>query len=507
MRKQIASNVFSGYVNRVLSVIVGLLLIPFLMSKLGKEAYGLIIVSESLILFSDIITRSLRLALSRHAAFALSRNQPEEFIQYLSTGRILLLWISLVLFVVGTITSYFFPRLFNVPVLLISQSRYLFFLISVSFVVSIPNIVYWSVLFAKNRFDYINAVLSFGVLFRAFGVFFVFSFCPQRFHTIVYYGLVYLAMTLGQNYFVFSLHKKVLSYLQIGFGHFDKKKVRQLLLFGANFSMSRIGTLFYENAAYIVINIFFGSLYTTFYSIGSKFPIVIQTFFQDSAWNLTPSFTMFAAQDDKKKVLNLCIIYIKLISSFLAFLSAALYFFGENMIKVWVGPGFDVSVMIMHIYLLPLFIVLPLAICDSIISAYAKVRLPGRLSLTLALLNLTAVIFISNNTKLGLTGVACSCVFFSSLNSIILLFYTEHIIGEILISRVVKVWLLVAFLIVVIIVQFLLISKFFCATVLTKLILFFFLGIEYCIVTYRFLFDQREKQQLGSTAGMFFKHG
>ena len=59
------------------------------------------------------------------------------------------------------------PQLFQVPADIRVQSQWLFFLMSLAFVATVPNAVFWSVLYAKQRFDLINFSTSAGLALRA----------------------------------------------------------------------------------------------------------------------------------------------------------------------------------------------------------------------------------------------------------------------------------------------------------------------------------------------------
>src|SRR5690349_15659874 len=100
MKKQIVKNVFSNYAVAGLTMVIGFLLIPFLIHKLGKDAYGLIALAEATIVFFEIITVSVRTALSRHVTFSLAQERREEFLEYLATGRTILFGSATIVFVV-----------------------------------------------------------------------------------------------------------------------------------------------------------------------------------------------------------------------------------------------------------------------------------------------------------------------------------------------------------------------------------------------------------------------
>ena len=187
---------------------LGFFLVPFLIGKLGSAVYGIIVLTESTIAFFEILTVSVRMALSRHATFALAQGKVDEFVEYISTGLRILCFSAAAVTLFGVTLSYYFPYLFKVPEGYAGQSQVHFFLISAAFAISIPNIVYWSALYAKQRFDLINFSTSFGLIMRAVCIFLFYSLVPKKYISLTAYGFIYLAMTVTQNYMIYFWCKK-----------------------------------------------------------------------------------------------------------------------------------------------------------------------------------------------------------------------------------------------------------------------------------------------------------
>src|SRR5258708_4033788 len=162
MKNQIIKNIFSNYFANILQMGLGIMIVPFLIAKLGKDSFGIIVLVETIICFFEIIATSVRVSLSRFVTFSLSQNNEKDFLEYLSCGRFLLLLATALIFIFGTFLSFFFQRIFQVPPGIALQSKLLFFIVNLSFVFSMPNIIYWSILYAKQRFDLINMAFSFG---------------------------------------------------------------------------------------------------------------------------------------------------------------------------------------------------------------------------------------------------------------------------------------------------------------------------------------------------------
>ena len=406
MSRQILKNLCSNYLATAVGAALGFFLVPFLIRRLGKEAFGVIVLAESAIAFFEILTISIRMALSRHAAFSLAKGDFEGFVQYLATGR-RLLWVSTAfIFSSGIFMSAFFPSIFRVPPGLGSQSRLLSFWIAAAFSLSIPFIIYWSVLYAKQRFDLINLSLSIGLIARALCLFVVYSVLPQEHRSLAVYGTVYFCVTAVQNGLIYFYQKKLMPFLSLRGVFFESLKAKEILTFGFHTSVSRVSSLFSNEALNVLINLFWGAAFNAFYSVGYKLPLVMNRIFMETTWTLTPTFTELAAREDRQGLARLFFIYLKFITILFVPLGLLLIFMARPIIFFWVGEGFETAALILPVLAFPLLSSIPLAVAGCVLNAYGKVELPARASLLAAALNLTGAVILGKVLSFGLLGVA-----------------------------------------------------------------------------------------------------
>ncbi|NQT95805.1 MAG: hypothetical protein HQ572_05085, partial [Candidatus Omnitrophica bacterium] len=114
MKNQVVKNLGAHYIAKLMGMLLGLFLIPFLVRKLGKDAFGLIIITESVIAFFQIATISLRISLSRHATFALAQGNKDNFVE-LQWGATSIRWPDPVKFrdALGTYTDVTYKALLH----------------------------------------------------------------------------------------------------------------------------------------------------------------------------------------------------------------------------------------------------------------------------------------------------------------------------------------------------------------------------------------------------------
>lgn len=406
LKKQIPKNLLSKYFATGLGMLLGLFLIPFLIKKLGNDAFGLISLSESLIVFIEIATIGIRLALSRHATFCFAKGKKGDFIEYISTGRYLLFGSAVIILIIGLLISCNFPNIFRVPTMYAVHSKILFSLITISFVITTINIVFWSVLYVKQRLDLVNIASSSGLVLRAVGIFIAFSILPKKYISLVTYGIIYLIMTCTREYIVYIWHRKIMPDLKIAFKHFKTTKVIDIFSFGIFSTVSYISSVLNIHAATIIVNVFWGTGLNAIYAVGLKFPRIMSRLFLESTWILTPTFTDLVAKNDKVRLKTLFFGYTKIMSITIIPICFILIFFAKPIISIWVGEGFIETVKILQINIIPLLIALPFSTGGCITNAYAKVKVPSIITLSSAVLNVILCILLGKVFALALIGIA-----------------------------------------------------------------------------------------------------
>lgn len=405
MKKQIVKNLLSNYTARGLGLFLSFLLVPFLISKLGKSAFGVVVLAESLIHFMDVATVSIRNALARHAAFSLSQDRKQDFIEYLSTGRILLFGLAGGVLLTGAYLSFNLSRVLRVPPELSHDSHWMFFWMVLTFVISMPNSAFWAVLYAKQRFDLINFSQSSAMLLRAILIFTAFTFLPAPYVSLASYGFAYLLVSWLDNLIVYLWAKKISPGLSLHWKHFRKEKVRGIFSFGVYTSMNYLSAVIYDNVIQVVINLFWGPAYNAIYGVSAKFPIMMRRLFLEQTWTLTPTFIHLAATKDHERMKRLFFVYSKLMAVLSLPVSVFMIVFAGPVIELWVGPDFKLASRIMPVQMLPLIFIIPAAAGVCLVNAHAKMKLPSLVNVAAAVLKLLAGILLAKFLGWGLMGI------------------------------------------------------------------------------------------------------
>lgn len=406
MKLQIFKNLFSNYLGNFLSMALGFLIVPFVIKKLGKEAFGISVLAESIILFLQIFAFSIRIALSRHATFALSQGNQKDFVEYLSTGKYILRIVALVVLVPGILISFFFPQIFNVPFELHTQSRWLAFLIAIALAVSMPNMVYWAVLYAHQRFDLINISNFGGIILRAVFIFVLFAVLPSAWVNLITYGIIYFVMIWGQNHMVYLWHRSIYPGLHLHVRDRNPAKIKEILSFGGYASISGTAAVIYECVMSVVINILMGPVFNALYSVSTKIPSILKRLFLTPGSSLAPSFASYVATKDMRRMKFLFLFYSKMINLIVLPIGLIVAVSSHKIILGWVGKDFLEAARIMPMFLLANIFAIPTSICSGITNAFGDVKIPALLTFFSSLFAVSLGLLLAFKLNLGLDGIA-----------------------------------------------------------------------------------------------------
>lgn len=413
MKKQILSNLGSNYISKILAIGMAFFIVPFLTKKLSKELYGITVLAEAMILFFSIISNSLKVAMTRFATYALSNGKKDDFISYLSSGRFLLIVSAALILILGGAVSCFYPYAIKINPAYLNETKFLFFLVVAGFCITIPNTVFAAVIYAKQRPDLVNLTVSVAAVLRGVLIFFVYSVSSTR--SMLPYGWIYLATNVVQNGCVYFLYQKLMPNIRIQLACFNKQKAREILTFATHTSVSHLSELLYDNTALVIIGFLWGPVSVAVYSISIRMAMTMKRLFMEAAWTLIPTFIDLAARRDLKRMEHLFIFYTKAMSIINTPICIVLIFMAKPLMLFWVGKDFLPAAALLPFHVIPLFMAIPFAVCSCMTYAYAKVKVPGFVSLIVAVLNIFLGLLFGVVFSGGLYGIAIGAALSSVL--------------------------------------------------------------------------------------------
>jgi len=264
LKNKIIRNTLSCCSSSCVSIAINLLLMPFMISRLGVVEYGLIGISAIFMMGGCISLLELGLHTSI-SKFVAEYNAIENHVKIngvICTSMVLFLAIGLILMAIGCLLSgVIVSNLLKIPHEYQSSFKAVLLIIFGSYIFQFPNFVTTGFLSGMQRFDILKGVQVITTILYAGGVIFLLLSGHDYFSVIVCQICVlflqfccYLVITLRQtNFSIFKLSNY--SIRSMG----DVFKMTKYLF------VNKVSALIFYNTPRIIISIFLGPIFMTSY--------------------------------------------------------------------------------------------------------------------------------------------------------------------------------------------------------------------------------------------------
>ncbi|MFK2103172.1 hypothetical protein ACIXFR_17455 [Bacteroides fragilis] len=151
--KRFAINMIAQVIAFLVNVGIGLLLTPYIVKSIGKEAYGFVGLANNFISYAQIVVLALNSMAARFVTICVNRGEYVQASKYFSSVFYSNLFLSIILFVFSLVVVVNLECLINIPVEMSNDVKMLFALIFLNFILSVFFSVYSIATFTRNRLD------------------------------------------------------------------------------------------------------------------------------------------------------------------------------------------------------------------------------------------------------------------------------------------------------------------------------------------------------------------
>lgn len=334
-QNRLVINMIATVVSLTTNFCIGFFLTPFVVSRLGIEAYGFFGLANEFLGYVQILTVALNSMASRFITVSFYQNKTDDVLKYFSSVLIANIILACVLLVPSLIFIANLDHFIQISSNLVSDVTLLWLLIFFSFFISIIGTPFGVATFAKNRLDLSSLRKVEACALRAVilvGAFFIFK------SRVWYLGLAEIACSL----YVFGINiyytKKLLPEVKVSTRYHDFGYVKQLISSGVWNSFTRLGSLLSRGLDLLLVNIFISAEAMGYLSVSKTLPSQILSLFAVIAGVFAPQLTISYAQKDTQGMKNQVLSSIKILGVFSCIPMAILFAYGEQLYSLWM-PG------------------------------------------------------------------------------------------------------------------------------------------------------------------------
>ena len=164
--KRLAINMAAQVISFAVSVGISFFLTPFIVEKLGREAYGFVGLANDFIGYAQILVTALNSMAARFITISIHREEYDTANEYFTSLIIANAIITAVLTVPAVLVVLFMDRLLNVPAAILGDVRLLWALLFFQALASVVTSVFSNATYVKNRLD-LSSRRSIGIFSRS----------------------------------------------------------------------------------------------------------------------------------------------------------------------------------------------------------------------------------------------------------------------------------------------------------------------------------------------------
>jgi len=345
---QAIKNIGTSWLSLGLSLVIGFFLSPFILHRLGDEAFGLWVLIYSISDYYSFFDFGIRSSVIRYVANFHATGNQEQLTRLISTALTSYSCIGILLLLVTGVGSLFVGLIFHVSAAWLSTVRLLFVIVGSGLALGFPLGVFSGVMEGLQKFHILNITQIISTLLRALLVLLVLSHGQG----LLSVAIITMALPLVTALVRAKLVLRMLP-LDLGLSHVDRSTLRQIVSYsGVTFIAIVADRLRFRSDA-LIIGAFLSTTAITFFAIGSKLVDYATEVVETMAQIFTPMSSQLDARGDFRALGELFVIGNRSCALIMLPLSVALITLGKPLISVWVGPRYLSSYPVMLALLLP----------------------------------------------------------------------------------------------------------------------------------------------------------
>lgn len=399
---RVLRNVASNWVGYLTNLLVGFLLAPILVHKLGNVGYGVWALSLQIGAYISVLDFGIRIALMRYISHHHAKRQRDKLDHAVSAGIMMLLPLGALCAVIGSVVAWYLPSLFSVPPAMLHEAQWAVFFVGLSIAVTFPGAMFSGALAAISRYDLTNARTSITLVLRAVLIWFFLH---------AGHGLISVAVIFFLTNFVGHLVDFMIAWRVYHGFHFEfrRKVFREtasvLLRFSGFAFLLSISTRLLFWSDNVVVAAILGPAAVTFYAIGGNLIDNSRGILTTLTSILIPIATSMDARGECAALQQLLVRATRSIFLVMYPLVVGFIVLGYPFIRLWMGAEYaPISSRVLTLLAVPLLFAPIQSVCGQVLYATNRHQFNSYIAIAHALVNLGISIYLAK--RIGLLGVA-----------------------------------------------------------------------------------------------------
>ncbi len=355
MRKsEIIKNVGSSWFALGVNVVVGIFLSPYILHRLGDEAFGLWILIFSATGYYGLFDLGIRSSIVRYIAKYSATEEYDELNRLVNTAMFSYGGIGIVAMSITLIATRYVDSIFRIPADFVVTARWLLLMVGTSVSLGFPLGVFSGILEGLQRFYLLNFTSISSTLIRALLI----VVALRHGRGLLAVALITVSLPL-LNQFVNAAAVFRHLPLRLGIQYVNRSSLRRIASYsGTTFLIIVAGRLRFKSDA-LVIGTFVSAAAVTYFTIGSRLVDYSSEVVSSLAQLFVPMSSQSQAKGDLDGLRKILVVGNRACAFIIFPITAILTVLGKSVIEAWVGPKYiATSYPVMLVLLYPMTLML-----------------------------------------------------------------------------------------------------------------------------------------------------
>jgi O-antigen/teichoic acid export membrane protein len=399
------SNLLAGtltkYLFLVVTIVIGIFLMPFTVRHLGKEDYGLWMLVASMTAYFQLLDLGYGNGLVRQVTQADARGDEEAMNDALSTFMVVYSGMGLVVLLgVAGLMHFVVPRFPNLDPDRLRTAQLILGMLGVRVAVGFPMSVFGAVTTARQRFALTSGIAIAVAVAQALATYFLLT---------ASYGVVPLvAATTSLSLLSYVAYaaaaRRTFPGLRLAVSRFSRRHVREVTMFSLSLFLVGIAVHVGRSVDSLIVGASFGTAAVAVYIVAVRLAEYQRQLCGQFSGLLFPVVVRFDTGRDIAALRATLVDGTRIALALVTGVTLCVFAFGRPLVESWMGHGFEASIAPLYILTIASIIVVAQGPSGIILLATGRERFVA--AAALVEITLHAMLGVVLARRFGLTGVA-----------------------------------------------------------------------------------------------------
>lgn len=383
----------------VISISIGFIMMPFLVTNLGDDWYGVWAIVGSLVATYHLLDFGFASAVTRNVSHALAKNDNHLANVVINTSLAIYTFIAFIALCITAILFYF-SSVFTDDPARVEIFSILILLAGISVSLELPFNSFAGIAGAKLKFHHVAYVRTFtNVLGALLNVAVI-----KLGYGIIAIAVVSFIVARISNILYFIICKRAFKEIRFSSKLVQKSKAKELFNYSVWSFLISVAYNLRNKVDVFVIGAYLSATVVTHYYIAVRLVEYLVTFLYQATNMFVPVFTKYIANGQKDKLEENLILAIKINAVFGITAAFALVFISHEFVTLWMGAQYTDAIVVLQVLLVAKIIGFINNPMNSVMYATSKHKWVAMLDSTEVAINLALSVLLV--TEFGMLGVA-----------------------------------------------------------------------------------------------------